>query len=78
MLRNSFKYVSYKDIKKFAFDFKAMYKVPTEEIALSELDGIKKAWDKKYPYAINSWETELSVVLSQLVTLYGDRINQYL
>lgn len=31
MLRNSFKYVSYKDIKKFASDFKAVYKAPTEE-----------------------------------------------
>lgn len=33
MLRNSFKYISYKNIKKFAADFKAVYKAPTEELA---------------------------------------------
>lgn len=46
MLRNSFKYVSYKDLKKFASDFKAVYKVPTEEIALSELEILKENWEK--------------------------------
>lgn len=62
MLRNSFKYVSYKDIKKFASDFKAVYKAPTEEAALSELEGLKDTWGKKYPYAINSWEQNWDVV----------------
>lgn len=62
MLRNSFKYVSYKDIKKFASDFKAVYKAPTEEAALSELEGVKEAWGKKYPYAISSWEQNWDVV----------------
>lgn len=62
MLRNSFKYVSYKDIKKFASDFKAVYKAPTEEVALSELEGVKEIWGKKYPYAISSWEQNWDVV----------------
>lgn len=62
MLRNSFKYVSYKDIKKFASDFKAVYKAPTEEVALSELERIKEIWGKKYPYALNSWEQNWDVV----------------
>ena len=62
MLRNSFKYVSYKDIKKFASDFKAVYKAPTEEAALSELEGVKELWGKKYPYALNSWEQNWDVV----------------
>lgn len=31
MLRNSLKYVSYKDIKKFASDFKAVYKGPPKK-----------------------------------------------
>ena len=62
MLRNSFKYVSYKDIKKFASDFKAVYKAPTEEVALSELEGVKEIWGKKYPYALNSWEQNWDVV----------------
>lgn len=62
MLRNSFKYVSYKDIKKFASDFKAVYKAPTEEAALLELEGVKEIWGKKYPYALNSWEQNWDVV----------------
>lgn len=62
MLRNSFKYVSYKDIKKFASDFKAVYKAPTEESALSEPEGVKEVWGKKYPYAISSWEQNWDVV----------------
>lgn len=62
MLRNSFKYVSYKDIKKFAADFKAVYKAPTEEIALTELSSVKEVWGKKYPYAIANWEQNWDVV----------------
>jgi transposase-like protein len=62
MLRNSFKYVSYKDIKKFASDFKAVYKAPNEELALSELEMLKDKWGKKYPYAINNWESNWDVV----------------
>lgn len=62
MLRNSFKYVSYKDIKKFAADFKAVYKAPTEELALSELETVKEIWGRKYPYAIANWEQNWEVV----------------
>ncbi|MFI3213078.1 MAG: IS256 family transposase, partial [Eubacteriales bacterium] len=62
MLRNSFKYVSYKDIKKFASDFKAVYKAPTEDAALAELEGMKESWGKKYPYALNNWEQNWDVV----------------
>ena len=60
MLRNSFKYVNYNDLKKFSSDFKAVYNAPNETAALSELENIKEKWGKKYPYAIsnreNNWE----------------------
>jgi transposase-like protein len=62
MLRNSFKYVSYKDIKKFASDFKSVYKAPNEELALAELEMLKDKWGKKYPYAISNWESNWDVV----------------
>lgn len=62
MLRNSFKYVSYKDIKKFSADFKAIYKAPSEEVALAELENVKEIWGKKYPYAISNWEMNWDVV----------------
>lgn len=60
MLRNSFKYINYNDLKKFSADFKNVYNAPNETAALSELDTIKEKWGKKYPYAIsnreNNWE----------------------
>lgn len=56
MLRNSFKYVNYNDLKKFASDFKSVYNAPTEEAAKSELLTLKEKWGKKYPYAISNWE----------------------
>ena len=56
MLRNSFKYVNYQDLKKFSSDFKAVYNAPTEAAALSELETVRDRWGKKYPYAISSWE----------------------
>ena len=62
MLRNSFKYVSYKDLKTFASDFKAIYKAPSEEIALKELEDVKEKWGKKYPFAISNWETNWDVI----------------
>jgi len=56
MLRNSFKYVNYNDLKKFASDFKNVYNAPTEETGRSELETLKETWGKKYPYAIRNWE----------------------
>ena len=47
MLRNSFKYVNYNDLKKFSADFKAVYNAPNEDAALSELDAIREKWGKK-------------------------------
>lgn len=64
MLRNSFKYVNYSDLKKFSSDFKAVYHTPTEAAAFSELEGIKDKWGKKYPYAISNWENNWEDVSS--------------
>ena len=56
MLRNSFKYVNYQDLKKFSSDFRAVYNASTEAAALSELEEVREKWGKKYPCAISSWE----------------------
>ena len=64
MLRNSFKYVNYSDLKKFSNDFKAVYNAPNEAAALSELEGMKEKWGKKYPYAISNWENNWEDVSS--------------
>ena len=64
MLRNSFKYVNYNDLKKFSSDFKAVYNAPTEAAALAELEAVKEKWGQKYPYAISNWENNWEDVSS--------------
>lgn len=63
-LRNSFKYVSYKDLKAFSKDFKEVYNAINEEVALEKLDEIKDKWGKQYPFAIRSWESNWDVLSS--------------
>lgn len=41
-IRNSSKYVSYKDFKSFNADLKLIYKATTEDVALAELDKPEK------------------------------------
>lgn len=77
MLRNSSKYVSYKNFNPFASDFKPIYKASSEEVALKELEDVKEKWGKKYPYSISNWESNWDVV-SQLSLLYDDRLSSYL
>ena len=54
-LRNSFKYINYKDLKAFANDFKEVYKAVNEEEGYQKLIELDEKWGKKYPYAIKSW-----------------------
>ncbi|MBM7567699.1 IS256 family transposase [Paenibacillus sacheonensis] len=59
-IRNSTRYVSYKDLKKVTADLKPIYKAATEELALLELDRIEEAWGSKYPLIIRSWRNNWS------------------
>ncbi len=54
-IRNSSKYVSYKDLKQFNTDLRLVYTAVTEEAALAELDNFEKKWGEKYLIAIRSW-----------------------
>lgn len=54
-IRNSTRYVSYKDLKKVTADMKPIYKATTEEAALVELDRFEEIWGSKYPLIIRSW-----------------------
>jgi len=54
-LRNSSKYVSYKDIKALMADLKAVYGAVDEQSALDALDSFAETWDKKYPKISKSW-----------------------
>lgn len=48
-LRNSGKYVSYKDIKELMNDLKAVYTAPDEQSALDALESFGDKWNKKHP-----------------------------
>ena len=54
-IRNSMRYVPYKDRKAFVADLKKVYKAPNEEIALAQLDILKEKWSDKYSNVIDSW-----------------------
>ena len=54
-LRNSSKYVSYKDLKALMVDLKAVYSAVDEPSALDALDVFSERWDKKYPKISESW-----------------------
>ncbi|BFH16743.1 hypothetical protein J6TS7_24760 [Paenibacillus dendritiformis] len=56
-IRNSTRYVSYKDLKKVTADLKPIYKAVTEEMALVERDRFEETWGTKYPLIVRSWRT---------------------
>lgn len=65
-IRNSCKYVSWKDRRPFTKDMKEIYSAPNEQAALQALDALSQKWGDKYGYAIKSWEdnwTELTAFL---------------
>ena len=55
MVRNSLKYVSWKDYKAVTSGLKAIYQAPTEEAGLMALDTFAGEWDDKYPQISKSW-----------------------
>jgi transposase-like protein len=54
-IRNSTKFVSYKDLKALMADLKRVYTASTEDIARLELDAFAEKWDDKYPTISKSW-----------------------
>ena len=59
-IRNSTKYVSYKDIKALMADLKKVYAAVDEETALYELERFATKWDSKYPKISASWKAHWS------------------
>ncbi|WP_062268145.1 IS256 family transposase [Endozoicomonas arenosclerae] len=55
MVRNSMKYVPFKDYKAVAAGLKTIYQSVTEEEALQSLSKFDEQWDSKYPQISRSW-----------------------
>ena len=54
-IRNSSRYLSYKDIKEFNADLKLVYTAVNEDAALQALSSLEEKWGDKYLLAIKSW-----------------------
>lgn len=57
MVRNSLKYVVFKDRKQVATDLKRIYNSPTLAEAEKALDEFSERWDEKYPPISKSWRS---------------------
>ena len=57
MVRNSLKYVSWKDYKAVTADLKRIYQSTTEDQALVELERFSQQWNLTYPQISKSWSS---------------------
>lgn len=55
-IRNTLKYVSYKDRMALIKDVKAIYQASNEEIAMQALEQFRQNWAAKYPASVQSWD----------------------
>lgn len=61
-VRNTLRYVSYKDMKKFAADLKTIYLAPNEQQGYDNMQRTAEKWNEQYPYAMKSWEQNWDVL----------------
>lgn len=56
MVRNSLRFVPWKDKKAVAADLKTIYSAVNAEEALEKLKAFRAKWNEKYPIIADSWE----------------------
>lgn len=56
-IRNSLKYISWKDQREFLRDLKPIYQAINREIAEENLEKLEEKWGSKYQLSVNSWKT---------------------
>ena len=54
-IRNTCRYVVWKDKKEFTMDLKLIYGAPTKNAAEAALEDFANKWNSKYSYAVKSW-----------------------
>ncbi len=74
MLRNSLKYVSWKDRKTIAGALKPIYSAPNAESAKAELEKFRENWDGKFPTIGDMWERNWAGIIPFLA--YPDYIRR--
>ena len=55
MVRNSLRYVSWKERKAIALALKTIYAAPTAEAAEQALEAFAQRWDRRFPSISKSW-----------------------
>lgn len=68
-MRNSSKYVSYKDLREVMADLKLIYQASDEQQGLGYLESAENKWGKKYPAIFTSWHKNWP----RLATIYQYR-----
>ena len=56
IIRNSVKFVYYKDKKEFCNDLKTIYTAKNEKEGFNNLQKVKEKWKNKYPNSLKNWE----------------------
>lgn len=72
-IRNSMKYVSYKEQKAVMADLKKVYQALTLEEAEFAFELFKEKWGKKHPIVIKSWENNWLELTTYFSYPYGIR-----
>jgi len=57
MVRNSLRYVSWKDRRAVAKELRAIYRAPTAEAAEKALEAFSQKWDHRFPSISKSWRS---------------------
>jgi putative transposase len=63
MIRNSLRYVSWKDRKALASDLKTIYHASSEDEARENLGTFSNKWDGRYPTISKSWQSNWQRVI---------------
>lgn len=64
MIRNSTKFVYYKDLKEFCNDLKTIYQANNISNAEENLDIFEEKWGKKYPASISIWRRNWAEIIT--------------
>ena len=62
LIRNSVKFVSYKNLKEFCNDLRTIYKSNTEKEARENLEKVKNKWGSIYPTSLKVWEDNCEAI----------------
>ncbi|MDD2180962.1 MAG: IS256 family transposase [Bacilli bacterium] len=62
MIRNSVRFIYYKDLKEFCNDLKTVYTAKNEKTGYEQLQKIKEKWKTKYPTSLKNWEENWDLI----------------